>query len=111
MGERKGNKEASKKMLFEAMEKIAGLPPLRENSYESLDTDVVTGDVRNLKNLGSPAMKAAAKRINSQREFNEAFEIWFNSLGFNDRSKKGKIKIATTVAHISDVLKNNGIKY
>ena len=41
MGEQKGDKEASKKKLFEAMEKIAGLPPVNENSYESLNTDTI----------------------------------------------------------------------
>jgi len=105
------NKEASKRKLFEAMEKIAGLPALNENSYESLNTDVVTGDVRNLSRLTSPAQKTAAKRINSQREFNEAFDMWFNSLGFNDEEKKNKIRIATTVTYITEVMKKNGIKY
>lgn len=107
----KGDKEQIKKKLFEVMEKIAWLPPSNENSYEELDTDTVTGDVRNMSRLGSPALKKAASRINSQREFNEAFELWFSSLGFDEENKKNKIKITTTVTHIADVLENNGIKY
>ena len=107
----KGDKEQIKKKLFEVMEEIAWLPPVNENSYEELNTDTVTGDVRNLSKLGSPAQQKALSRINSQREFNEAFEMWFSSLGFDDPSKKNKIKIATTVAHITEVLKNNGIKF
>jgi hypothetical protein len=104
-------KEEAKKKLFEVMEKVAGLPPMNENSYESLDTDTISGDVQNVKNLGSPAVKNALKRINTQREFNEAFESWFNGLGFDDPNKKSKIRIATSVTHISEVLKNKGIKY
>ena len=111
MSKLNGDKEAIKKKLFEVMEKIAWLPPLNENSYESLDTDTISGDVRNIKNLGSPAVKSALKRINTQREFNEAFESWFNGLGFDDPNKKSKIRIATSITHISEVLKNKGIKY
>ena len=107
----KNDKEQLKKKLFEVMEKIAWLPPLNENSYEELRTDAVTADVKNLSRLASPAQQKAAKRINSQREFNEAFEMWFSSLGFNDEIKKNKIKIATSVAFIAEVLKKNGIKY
>ena len=113
MGEPKltEDQEALKKKLFEVMEEIAWLPPVNENSYEELNTDAVTGDVKSLSKLGSPAQEKALSRINSQREFNEAFEIWFSSLGFDDPAKKGKIKIATTIRHITEVLKNNGITF
>ncbi len=107
----KNDKKQIKKKLFEVMEEIAWLPPMNENSFESLDTDTVTGDVRNLSRLGSPAQKQAMSRINSQREFNEAFELWFSSLGFDDEMKKNKIKITTTITNIADVLEKNGIKY
>ena len=87
------------------------LPKTNENSYEILNTDKITGDVKNLNNLKTAAEKTAAKRINSQREFNEAFEMWFASLGFDDEMKKKKINISTTTTFIAEVLKNNGIKY
>ena len=102
------DKDKMKKKLFRLMESVAFLP---ENSYDSLNTDAVTGDVKNLTKLTSPAQKTAAKRINSQREFNEAFDVWFSSLGFNDPQKKSKIRIATTITHISEVMKKNGIQY
>ena len=105
----KGDKEEIKNKMIRIMEEIAWLPP--QNEYDELNTDRQTADVRNLSRLASPAQQKAAKRINSQREFNEAFEMWFGSLGFNDEIKKNKIKIATSVAFISEVLKNNGIKY
>ena len=98
-----------KEKMFRIMEEIAWLPP--QNEYDELNTDTVTGDVRSLSKLGSPAQQKALSRINSQREFNEAFEMWFSALGFDDPAKKGKIKIATSVAFISEVLKKNGIKY
>lgn len=107
----KGDKEQLKKKMFEVMEEIAWLPPVNENSYDNLNTDKVTGDVRSLSKLGSPAQKQAMSRINSQREFNEAFELWFSSLGFDDEMKKNKIKITTTVTHIADILEKNGIRY
>ena len=107
----KGDKEEIKNKMIRIMEEIAWLPPKNENSYEELNTDAVTADVKNLNKLTSPAQLHAAKRINSQREFNEAFEVWFGNLGFNDEIKKNKIKIATSVAFISEVLKKNGIKY
>ena len=105
------DKDKTKEKMIRIMEEIAWLPPSNENSYEELNTDAVTGDVRNLSKLGSPAQQKAMKRINSQREFNEAFEMWFGALGFDDPNKKNKIKIATTVAFISEVLQKNGIKY
>jgi len=103
------DKEQSRKKLFEVMEKIAWLP-VNEN-YDELGSDEITGDVKNLNNLGSPARNTALKRINTQREFNEAFESWFNSLGFNDPIKSDRIKIATTIRFITDIMKKNNIKF
>ena len=99
-------KDSTKQQLFEMMHEVAGMP-LNENSYESLDTEEISGDVQNIKNLGSPAVKTALSRINTQREFNEAFESWFSGLGFKDESKKNNIKISTSITHITEVLKNN----
>ena len=101
----------NKQRLFEVMQNVAFLPKKNENSYEVLNTDRITGDVENLKNLSTSAQKTAAKIINSQREFNEAFEIWFDSLGFNDEMKKNKIKISTTTTFIAELFKDKGIKY
>ena len=92
----------TKENLFRLMEVVAFLPEI---------DDDLTGDVENLTNLVSPAQKNAARRINSQREFNEAFELWFDSLGFDNDLKKNKIKISTVIAHITDVLEKRGIKY
>ena len=101
----------NKQRLFEVMQNVAFLPKKNENSYDVLNTNRITGDVENLNNLKTPAQKTAAKKINSQREFNEAFELWFDSLGFNDEIKKNKIRISTITTFISEFLKNKGIKY
>ena len=93
-----------KKKMMRIMEEIAWLPSNNELNETS-------SDVRILNQLKSPAQKVAASRINSQREFNEAFEIWFDTLGFHDENKKNKIKISTIISHVTDVLEKNGIKY
>ena len=78
---------------------------------DGINSDEISGDVENLGNLSTPAQQKAAKRINSQREFNEAFEMWFDSLGFDTDERKNKLKITTTISFVSDVLEKRGIKY
>lgn len=71
----------------------------------------LSGDVRFSNQLRTPAQKTALSRVNSQREFNEAFESWFGTLGVSTEQYKNKLKIATTISFITDVLKKNGIQF
>ena len=74
---------------------------------EALPDDANT-DVQMLQNLKTPAQKTAYSRIDNQKEFNDAFEYWFNKLGVSD-DYKNKINITSSLAHIRDVMEKRGI--
>jgi hypothetical protein len=89
----------NKNRLFEMMGKI-------NNNFNS---DDISGDVENLTKLRTPAEKTALSRINTQKEFNEAFVFWFNTLGVSGEYKD-RINITTSISFIRDYLEKNGIK-
>ena len=89
----------TKQMLFEMMEKI----------NPDFDYSNVSGDVRNASQLRTTAQKAALSKVNTQREFNEAFESWFNTLGVSNRYKDS-VNITTSVSYIREVMEKKGIK-
>lgn len=70
-----------------------------------------TGDVEQIEKLKTPALKFMQSKINTQREFNEAFTNWFESLGVSSEKYKNKINITTSISHITDVMKEKGIKF
>ena len=71
--------------------------------------DGVSGDVRNASRLRTSAQKTALLKVNTQREFNEAFESWFNTLGVGNEYKD-RINITTSLSQIRDVMEKRGIK-
>lgn len=91
--------EASKKRLIEVMEKV--------NS--DFNYDDVSGDVKSASRLRTSAQKTALSRVNTQREFNEAFESWFNTLGVSDEYRD-KVNITTSLSHMREVMEKKGIK-
>ena len=99
--------EDMKGKMIRLMEQMAYYP----TQNEEFNDDNVTSDVKNMSNLVSPAQKTAAKKINTQREFNEAFEVWFGSLGFDEDYKKNRINITTSIENIRSVMEKYGIKY
>ncbi len=89
----------SKKLLFEMMEKI----------NPDFSHDDVSGDVASAGRLRTAAQKTALSRVNTQREFNEAFESWFTTLGVSGKYKD-RINITTSLTHIRDVMEKYGIE-
>lgn len=95
----------NKKRLFEVMTYInPEIKLINENEDENL-----TADVRYINNVKTAALKTAQSRINTQQEFNDAFTKWFGDLGVSTEKYKDKIRIATSINHIRDVLEKNGI--
>lgn len=94
----------NKKRLFEVMEYI-NPKIINENN------DDLSGDVLNIKNIKTDALKSAYSRINNQKEFNDAFIVWFNSLGFDDKDSLNKINITTSISHIRDFMEKKGVNY
>ncbi len=102
-------KKNNKQRLFEVMERInPDFLSAQKNDSENID---ISNDVERIKNLTTPAQKKAYSRINSQREFNDAFDAWFNSLGFINNEYKNRINISTSISHITDIMEKNGIKH
>lgn len=96
----------SKKRLFEVMEKInSDFPKINEKL-----PDGAGSDVRMIKSLKTPSLKDAYENIDNQEEFNDAFELWFNSLGVGNEHKD-KINIASTLRHIEEIMKEKGVKF
>lgn len=97
----------NKKRLFEVMSYLNPESKLIEN----YDVSDLSGDVLNIKNVKSDALKNAYSNIDNQKEFNDAFMVWFNSLGFNNENNKKNINITSSIAHIRDYMEKKGIKY
>lgn len=79
-------------------------------SYVS-ENEPETADVRQIDKLKPPALKKMQSRINNQREFNDAFTNWFEGLGVSTEEFKNRINITTSISHITDIMKEKGIKF
>ena len=98
--------EDSKKRLFEIMKKI-NVDFI--NEYDVENNPNATSDVKNVARLKTDTLKNAYSRVNNMREFEDAFKLWFTSLGFDP--EKNPVNITTVVGEITNILKNLGYKH
>lgn len=95
----------NKARLFKIMEQLN--PEIKQNQMYSDDEE--TTDVRMIQNLKSPALKKAQSKVNTQEEFRQAFENWFNELGVAN-THKDEFNSTTAINHIREIFKNFNIK-
>ena len=95
----------NKARLFKMMEQLN--PEIKQNQMYSDDEE--TTDVRMIQNLKSPALKKAQSKVNTQEEFRQAFENWFNELGVAN-THKDEFNSTTAINHIREIFKNFNIK-
>ena len=84
------NKTDTKQLLFENMEKLN--PDFKMN-------EVVPSDVVNMEKAAqkSPVMNRANSRIDTPQEFEQGFQVWFATTGFDPLKKPLSISQAQTM--------------
>lgn len=101
--------DGTKKRLFELMKKMGPNFKVSETEDRS-EEKTISGDVENANRLRTSAEMNALSKVNTQREFNDAFETWFDTLGVSGKYKDN-INITTSISHITNVMKKKGIKF
>ena len=107
-------KKDAKQLLFENMSKLNPDFKLQEVAPQPAQPvapqAIQPTDVKSLNraNQTSKSVQNASKRINTSREFPEAFRVWFSGLGYKPNNPA--VSIARVKMEIEKVMKSMGYR-
>jgi len=102
-------KTDTKQMLFEMMEKVNSDFKQLNEAVPQQQGVVAPDVVRQQKTINtSPAMQYANSRIDTPQEFQDGFQTWFSTTGFNPKTRPLTISQAQTL--IKNAMINLGYK-